>query len=113
MSLLETISADLRSRAGYCPPCPLCSFIGVQGYPNDIRGPQHRSVTFKATATHPERTIHVIMSCCSLSRTTDTFNSPSEAASWWRERRLQKHPDIATESRRVHCLSKLKDYEPL
>lgn len=100
------ISSDLRARAVYLPPCPLCSFIGVYEFPDMVRGPSHRSF----------RGQHKLDPCCTLSAGCDWKESQGEVAKWWREKRQQEiNTCIATEGRRKNCMVKLlaANLEPL
>lgn len=106
MSLSATITADLRARAGYLPPCPLCSFLGVQEQPDIIRGPSHRQF----------RQFHKLDQCCQLSANCPPMDSQAEVAAWWGARRQAEIKSCpSTETRRKSCLEKLriKGHEPV
>lgn len=96
---------DPRARAGYLPPCPLCSFVGIGGFSDVIHGPSHRDFRGESKLTQ----------CCALSATDEAFRTPAEAAAWWRARRLEPSKDLATDNRRRNTLRKLaaKDMEPI
>lgn len=103
--LLASIQAEQRARAAYLPPCPLCSFIGVNEFPDKVRGPWHREF----------RGAHKLTACCSLSTTEQQFESQAHAAQWWQARRLEPLSNPALESRRLSTLAKLsaRNLEPL
>lgn len=105
MTLSTSIRSDLRSRASFLPPCPCCSFVGVTDFPDRITGPTHRE--FRGVAK--------LDGCCSLSATTEQFESQAAAAQWWRAKRLEPVKDPATERRRLNCLRKLAlaELEPI
>ncbi len=109
MTITSIISADLRARASFLAYCPLCSFLGHPEIPDILKGPSHRTKTLRATADQPERTKHCLIACCKLSRTDEVFDSPADAAIWWRARRLETRKDPATDSRRRGCLAKLRN----
>lgn len=92
-----SLTSDLRARASYLPFCPLCSNIGVDGYPDSLTGPTLRQ--FRGQSK--------IVACCALSATEEAFDTPASASAWWRAARLQTHRDPATDSRRLNTLAKL------
>lgn len=99
MNLIATLSADIRAKASHLPFCPLCSHIGVQGFPDALRGPSHREF----------RGRHKLTRCCKLSATDEQFESEAAASAWWRQRRLEPLKDIATDRRRLNTLRKLSE----
>lgn len=105
MTLAAQLSADIRAKASYFPLCPLCSHIGHHDTPDILNGPSVREFHGTFRINH----------CCSLSNTNEHFDSKASASSWWRARRAEEHPDIATNSRRLNTLQKLeqKGLEPL
>ncbi len=107
-TIAAKITSDLRSRANYLPPCPLCSHTQVQDFPDSIRGPSHRTKTLKATHRRPERIIHRQTSCCALSTTEQDFESEADAARYWAWKRQQPLPDTASEMRRLRTLERLE-----
>lgn len=98
MTLTATLSAELRSRAAYLPFCPCCTHLGVQGFPDALRGPSHREF----------RGMHKLTQCCLLSATDEQFESEAAASAWWRTKRLEPLKDIATNRRRLNTLAKLQ-----
>lgn len=100
MTIAETISADIRARADYLPPCPLCSFVSVADMADIVRGPTfRRGRNGSATVS--------LFPCCKLSTDCPWMETEAEAAAWWREQRQRAHADAATDSRRRNQLTKL------
>lgn len=99
---------DQRARADFVPMCPYCSFVSIPEQPDILHRPFIREVSFAPTFNFPEgRTVYKLDKCCSMSDCTIPFDSKASASSWWRARRAEEHPDIATNERRKNTLRKL------
>lgn len=96
---LATVCADLRARASWLPPCPLCSHVDVDGFPLTIVSP----MAMKSRRNGA----HGLLRCCALSDGCPWLDSAADVAAWWRERRITPLGNIALDNRRVHCLAKL------
>lgn len=109
------ITADLRARCGYLGYCPLCSHIGVMDFPDMLIGPSHREVHLRAIGSMAVRITQKLRWCCSLSESTEQFDSPAEAAAHWREKRQQPLKDPSAESRRLLNLARFaqRGLEPI
>ncbi len=105
MTIAAQLSADLRAKASYMPPCALCSHIGVEGYPDQITSPRLREFRGEWKIDH----------CCALSRTEHIFETAADAAAWWRVKRKETLPNVANDARRRSTLKKLalKSLEPI
>ncbi len=97
--IAEYLTADLRSRAAYLPMCPLCSHCGVHDFPDMLIGPSLRQFGDRVK----------VVWCCAYSEPDGYFDSEAEASQWWRQRRTESHPDLATNQRRLLTLARLKD----
>lgn len=104
MSVAAILSADIRARAAYLPPCPLCSHVGIPEISDIILGPAHRQMTRYKDSQTPR---HTLTACCALSAGCLWLDSDAECAAWWREERQKPLACIATDNRRKSQLSKL------
>lgn len=105
-----------RARADFVPMCPYCSFVSIPEQPDILHRPMIREVRFEPTFSYPNgRTVYKIDRCCRESEPNQHFDSKASASQWWRARRAEEHPDIATNERRKNTLAKLeaKGLEPL
>jgi len=109
------LTADIRARAAYMPPCPLCSHVGVRDFPDIIIYPNCREVRFPPSRDYSEgRTLHKFDPCCHLTR-IEPQDSADKVARLWREARQQPLTNPSEESRRQLMLLRLqeKGHEPL
>ncbi len=96
--IAATLTADLRSRASYVPPCPVCSHLQIKDMPDIIRYPQIRQF----------RDLFTLSGCCRLSDGCPWLDSPADVSSWWRARRSESCMNLATDERRRRTLERLK-----
>lgn len=107
MSLSKETNDARRRRPGYIAPCPLCSFVGQQDFPDKLVYPS------EVTSRHNGQ--HGLIACCKLSSKVSFKASREELALAWHQARQQSVPIEAEESRRLSTLEKFKhlNLEPL
>lgn len=79
--IAEALAAEIPNQPGYLIPCPNCTHVGVDGFPDVIRTP---SIIFR-----PVLGIYSLTGCsgaCSLCREIVRGTTPAEVATAWRDR---------------------------